>query len=78
MPEMCWQSSNNGVRHSVSEPDTQRNTLLLLNPVAVQNFFGVIVFDLGRVPQNFIVGSLEQLLTAIEQLAMDCLLDTRV
>src|ERR1035441_3918800 len=67
MPETCWRSWN-----------SQHIKSLLLRPVAVEHLLGVEIFDLGGVPQNFVICSLQQLLAAIVKLRTDGLLDSRI
>src|SRR5580692_5498331 len=52
--------------------------LLLFDPVAVQNFLGVVILHLGRVPQNFIISGFQQLLAPVMELRADGLLHPRV
>src|ERR1019366_3333891 len=66
-PETCWRSWN-----------SQHIKSLLLRPVAVEHLLGVEIFDLGGVPQNFVICSLQQLLAAIVKLRTDGLLDSRI
>src|SRR5437879_4464470 len=75
MQETCWPSSTEAGKRCGRG---SRYFSSLLEAVAVEHFFCVIVLHPGRIPQHLIVGRLEQLLAAIMKLRVNRLLHARI